>query len=106
MRDIFVILSLLFSTMKENFQKTPDKRCPDIYDIYNEYQSIKTQLIIVLDIRLFRLVFGNRKQKGKNREKLFFSIFLPTFEFKIIIFIISTDQPIFVPPSARRTIIN
>ena len=33
------------------------------------------------------------ESKGKNREKLFFSIFAPTLKFEIIIFIIPTDRP-------------
>ena len=35
------------------------------------------------------------ESKSKNREKLFFSIFLLTLEFKIIILIIPTDLYLF-----------
>ena len=52
----------------------------------------------------FSDLFSVIESKSKNREKLFLSIFLPTLEFEIIMFIIPTDRPLFVMPSARRTI--
>ena len=36
------------------------------------------------------------ESKDKNREKFFFSIFLPSLEFEIIIFTIPVDRPLFV----------
>ena len=50
------------------------------------------------------LVFSNKKQQEKKQGESLLQYFLPTLEFKIINSIIPTDQPIFVLPSARRTI--